>query len=1515
MMIRIHHMLKFMLLVGILTTAAVAQAKLAPPVKFTWAETPQSARNGETFRGRLQVIAGAELDLIDLRIHGKNWSGLRWDASTELLLSAGDTLTVNVSGVPQAGFGLLEVSGQIGEKTIRRKFDVSAVTMSAPRTQLGVDMTSAGEVVHEQKRLPRDPRLAPAKPPVNYDSKLAERTIVDESDDISVGGKAARVITVRGQVKYRLPDGTEKPAHGATAMVYDEDTGPDEFLGSDVTDNEGWFEATFTWDPCWACDTRPDLYVRVETANSRVDVEHPVFEYTYSFETPTWSDYEGSSLFIGARGFAAEDSQPYLFLLTHGTRVFNMIDAVSNRVTDTVDIQFPENVSTSYYVGFFEEIHIGNDDGFSVGTLAHEYGHHFIENFGDKGSIEYCNGFCDAGYDFIDDAIVGCGHCSWCEETSAVAWSEGWSDWLSDFYARYHNQAYGYTPLNPYSYEKLVACWEDDIFADPYITEGNFAALLRDMEDTTQDDDPHTAGFADSMSDDAVRIFAVADLNEPTTSLQFINAYRSRYSPQEPDFWLTARNNGFQYDFLPPGVVSDLESFTHTPGLGSAVSSISMGWLHAPDDASGVEDYSVAVTLNAPQLPNPAVNVSGSRTWRSSQLVPGVYYVSVRARDRAGNWSGNYMQAGPYVVIAATPPNIVIGDKTGWAERVVPRSVNDSGFQTVPAPTILYGDVRQTWWNVNLWNMGQSLAQAGTVVQVFLDGTFFYSPPWDPVEHTAAAGAINEASTEVLNKGPLNIRGGRHMFTAEADIYDLVEESNELDNTAGRSWVWQPATLAVGETVVRPSPPDPIGGWEHHTSGPYAYNADGLRFLARGGWHALAVSPYLPGADTDVRLHPSSTGPEDGFLASEAWSGRGPGKTDAVAVTGYLLWDAAILQAGVASEAGQYFARHINTVYQAFGDTVQVDMELDEMLALRGVNVPSSALGELDVILTSDPAQGPLTLLWWDASYARVDLHDYEVRAVTDSTGTLRVRAPAPATGTYCAVVYRDADDGNGLEPESFSLYIGIPAPDVVAVTPAQWPSPLVTWEDTDDLYGPIPQGATLPGWDETVFHSATRNVSPTAIIDQFEHQIWVDDTMIGSTTWPTGYAGDDSVRSAFAYTEVPGGRHTVALTASYLNAEVRDAQYDDNFWAAQWVWTPGLLQQDVPRFDPSPPGQTAGWANFRNPTQTVPPLFYNSNGYRTPVLTGFGGQWTAITVMPRSGLTDVDLRLYDELSQGSTSGFAGSVLTSTLGGPGQPEFLIVQPDSFGAHEFDLGVLRGPLDLNDNAGYDIVLTNSMGLILDAEQQGEYGPETLASGHSLALYQVWLEAGNVRVELTNLDSQANLGLSVHGGGSVFSRGSQAGTSETAWIEAEGQDEQILMSIPVAGSYAIAVWKVGVAERLRDSSFNLGIFRGSVSAAPESIVPVRTALQGIHPNPFNPRTTVVFQMHQAGMAEIAVYDLRGSMVRVLQSGQIEAGRHEILWQGTDGDGRAVPSGLYFVRLRANGVSDIRKMTLVR
>jgi len=102
-------------------------------------------------------------------------------------------------------------------------------------------------------------------------------------------------------------------------------------------------------------------------------------------------------------------------------------------------------------------------------------------------------------------------------------------------------------------------------------------------------------------------------------------------------------------------------------------------------------------------------------------------------------------------------------------------------------------------------------------------------------------------------------------------------------------------------------------------------------------------------------------------------------------------------------------------------------------------------------------------------------------------------------------------------------------------------------------------------------------------------------------------------------------------------------------------------------------------------------------------------------------------------------------------------------------------------------------------------------------------------------------------------------------------------------------------------------------------PVSSVPAPMSGPRLHdaaPNPFNPQTTISFDLPKQTAVSLRVFDVSGRLVRVLLGGEIVAGGHrEATWNGRDVSGRQVAAGVYFYRLDADGYSETKSMALIK
>ena len=86
-------------------------------------------------------------------------------------------------------------------------------------------------------------------------------------------------------------------------------------------------------------------------------------------------------------------------------------------------------------------------------------------------------------------------------------------------------------------------------------------------------------------------------------------------------------------------------------------------------------------------------------------------------------------------------------------------------------------------------------------------------------------------------------------------------------------------------------------------------------------------------------------------------------------------------------------------------------------------------------------------------------------------------------------------------------------------------------------------------------------------------------------------------------------------------------------------------------------------------------------------------------------------------------------------------------------------------------------------------------------------------------------------------------------------------------------------------------------------------------GVHPNPFNPSTTITYSLPSRSQVTVRVYDASGRPVATLVDGVKDGGSYVARWDGHDGHGAKVASGVYFVRLQAGGEVLTRKAVLLK
>ena len=86
--------------------------------------------------------------------------------------------------------------------------------------------------------------------------------------------------------------------------------------------------------------------------------------------------------------------------------------------------------------------------------------------------------------------------------------------------------------------------------------------------------------------------------------------------------------------------------------------------------------------------------------------------------------------------------------------------------------------------------------------------------------------------------------------------------------------------------------------------------------------------------------------------------------------------------------------------------------------------------------------------------------------------------------------------------------------------------------------------------------------------------------------------------------------------------------------------------------------------------------------------------------------------------------------------------------------------------------------------------------------------------------------------------------------------------------------------------------------------ENPMPAQTELNQNYPNPFTNSTTISYELNDKRDLSIDIYNMQGQLVRQLFEGSQGPGEHKITWDGANGSGSDLPTGMYFMRLNSKG-----------
>ena len=94
-----------------------------------------------------------------------------------------------------------------------------------------------------------------------------------------------------------------------------------------------------------------------------------------------------------------------------------------------------------------------------------------------------------------------------------------------------------------------------------------------------------------------------------------------------------------------------------------------------------------------------------------------------------------------------------------------------------------------------------------------------------------------------------------------------------------------------------------------------------------------------------------------------------------------------------------------------------------------------------------------------------------------------------------------------------------------------------------------------------------------------------------------------------------------------------------------------------------------------------------------------------------------------------------------------------------------------------------------------------------------------------------------------------------------------------------------------------------------------MPETFALHQAYPNPYNPVTTIQFDLPEDSDVRLTIFNLMGKEIKNIVSGELPMGFHSVLWDATNSFGKSVSAGVYLYQIHAGEFVQTKKMVLLK
>ncbi|HWR83092.1 MAG TPA: FlgD immunoglobulin-like domain containing protein [Candidatus Deferrimicrobium sp.] len=193
-------------------------------------------------------------------------------------------------------------------------------------------------------------------------------------------------------------------------------------------------------------------------------------------------------------------------------------------------------------------------------------------------------------------------------------------------------------------------------------------------------------------------------------------------------------------------------------------------------------------------------------------------------------------------------------------------------------------------------------------------------------------------------------------------------------------------------------------------------------------------------------------------------------------------------------------------------------------------------------------------------------------------------------------------------------------------------------------------------------------------------------------------------------------------------------------------------------------------------------------------------------------------------------------------------------------------------------------------------------------YSAGTYELWVNAGSWLLRMDPLDGSPSA-FDPNRINEVLIAIAEIGYPAEWWNTGESCNDDVALATTLT-----------IADGATQGPYNFIANDGCPALSPRFAedsgpLPESFSLYQNTPNPFNPTTTITYALPSASNVDLVVLNVLGQTVRTLVSGHESAGLHEVEWDGRSNAGQSVSSGIYFYRLTSAGVSNTKKMLLMK